>query len=235
MATAWAAQEAGIHATVHMPQATDPARLDGCREMGAEVVLHADIAAAFAAMEEDVAQGRPAIHPFEGRNMTLGAATCGYEIINNAADLDAIIVPIGGGGLISGVALAVKQFSNACEVIGVEPEGADSISQSLASGAPVTLDKVRTIADSLGAPYALPYSFGVIAQHVDRVVTLPDSALTDAMLTLRDRLKLLAEPACAASFAALTGPLREEMAGKKVAIIACGSNISAERFDELTA
>lgn len=235
LAVSWAAAAAGVSARVHMPRATDPARLNGCRDLGAEITLHDDIAAAFAAMQRDVEAGLSAIHPFEGRPMTLGAATCGYEITNARPDLDAIIVPVGGGGLISGVARAVKLFANGCEVIGVEPEGADSITRSRASGAPVTLDRVDTVADSLGAPYAMPYSFGLIEEHVDDMVTLPDSALIDAMVTMRDQLKLVAEPACAASFAALTGPLRERFAGKNVAIIACGSNISSARFESITA
>jgi len=120
-------------------------------------------------------------------------------------------------------------------VYGVEPEGADSMSRSLRSGQPEKLDKVSTVADSLGAPFALPYSFGVCQRFVDDVVQVSDDALCQAMYFLFRDMKLVTEPATAASTAALLGPLKETLNGKKVGLIVCGANIDVSRYSELLA
>ena len=145
-------------------------------------------------------------------------------------NLDAVIVPVGGGGLIAGIACAVKQMQPRCKVYGVEPEGADSMTRSFAAGSPQSIEKVRTIADSLGAPYALPYSFGIARRFVDEMVTIPDDAMQRAMGLLFAAMKLAVEPAGAAATAALCGPLRERLAGKRVGVIVCGSNIDIATF-----
>jgi threonine dehydratase len=150
--------------------------------------------------------------------------------MRQAPDLDAVIVAIGGGGLASGVATAVKQAKPGCQVFGVEPVGADSMSRSFAAGKPATLDKVRTIADSLAPPYALPYSYGLCRRFVDEIVLIDDDAMRRAMALLFREMKLAVEPAGAAATAALTGPLRERLAGKRVGVIVCGSNIDAAGF-----
>ncbi len=228
------ARAAGSRAHLIMPEAADPGTVAECEALGAAIErtpgTKTDLALLTARAEET---GRVPLHPFESRHMILGAATCGYEIVNTQPELDAVIVPVGGGGLIAGVALAVKLFSPACKVIGVEPEGADSISRSLADGEPVVLDQVETMAVSLAAPRAEPLTFGAIRQHVDEMIRLPDAAFPPAMRRMRDALSLTVEPACAAALAALTGPLRDRLAGKRVAIIACGSNISDASWDRL--
>ena len=119
-------------------------------------------------------------------------------------------------------------------MIGVEPVGADSLSQSFAAGEPVRIDKVATIADSLGSPLAMPHSFTVARQYVDRIVCIEDDEMRSMMRFMQDALKLTAEPACSATLAALAGPLKDYASGKRVGIIACGSNISQERFRALT-
>ncbi len=235
LAVAWAAQAAGVDALICMPRATDPARIAGCEALGAQVSLHDDMAAAFAAMNAAAAEGRALMHPFEAAHMVLGSATCGLEYVTQAPDLDTFIVPIGGGGLISGMACAIKQLRPDAQVIGVEPFGADSMARSLEQGAPVTLDKVATIADSLGAPLALPYTFGVTQAHVDRIVRIADAEMLRAMDIYQHNLRITAEPACAASLAAIIGPLRDDLAGRRVGIIACGSNISLDRYATLMA
>ena len=169
--------------------------------------------------------GRVLVHPFEGRNVTTGTGTIGLEICEQLADFDVVIVPIGGGGLCSGIACAVKQLRPDCEVIGVEPEGADSMHRSFAAGRPEKLDVVDTIADSLGAPFALPYSFAICHQYVDSLVRISDDEMRAAMRVLFRDMKFAVEPACAASTAALNGPLRAHCAGKRVVLIFCGSNI----------
>ncbi len=234
LAVSWGAKAADIPARVFMPRATDPIRIEGCRALGAEVELTDDIAAAFAGMETAAEQdGLAKLHPYEGEHMTLGAATCGMEYIADRPDREVFIVPVGGGGLISGMAAAIRHAKPAAEIWGVEPEGADSLGRSLAAGKPVTLDRVSTIADSLGAPYALPYSLAVARENVTGMVTVSDDEMRAAMRLLFDGCRLVAEPACAASLAGLVGPLRAACEGRRVGIIACGSNISIPRYQAL--
>ena len=226
LAVAWAANAAGIDALIIMPEAADPQTVARVADLGATIERTSGSATNLAYLDEKTAQtGRTKLHPFEAPHMLLGAATCGYEIVCALPDLDAVIVPVGGGGLIAGVSRAVKLFSPACQVIGVEPVGAAGMTRSVEAGSPQTLDSVQTVAVSLAAPRAEPLTFSAVQAHVDRMLTLPDSALIAAMRRFNTDLSLMVEPACAASFAALTGPLRAELAGKRVAVIACGSNI----------
>ena len=130
----------------------------------------------------------------------------------------------------AGVACAVKQLRPKCQVFGVEPEGADSMHRSFAAGEPRPIEKVGTIADSLGAPFALPYSFGLCRRFLDDLVMIDDDAMRRAMGLLFREMKLAVEPAGAAATAALCGPLRERLAGKRVGVIVCGSNIDIATF-----
>ena len=233
LAVSWAAQAAGVDALICMPRAVDPSRIQGCEALGATVQLYDDMAAAFAAMNDAADAGRILMHPFEGVHMTLGSAVCGAEYHAQAPQIDTYVVPIGGGGLISGMSCAIKQLNPNATVIGVEPFGADSMYRSFEAGAPATLDRVDTIADSLGAPYAMPYSYSVARENVDRIVRVEDAELLNAMNHYQRILRITAEPACAASLAAVLGPLRDELAGRNVGIIACGSNISITRYAAL--
>ena len=236
IAVSWAAAKLGINAKVVMPKTVDPVRVQSCKSHNAEVVLCDTLADAFDEMNQIAElENRTIMHPFEGEHMTLGAATCGAEFMSAYPDLDAIIVPVGGGGLISGMSLAAKLHNPDIQVFGVEPFGADAMFQSFETGDVTQLEKVDTIADSLGAPMTAPYSFAVTKAHVNKITRVTDDELRAAMKHMVHSLKILAEPACASSLAALIGPLREELAGKKVGIIACGSNISIERFQQLTA
>jgi threonine dehydratase len=231
IAVAFAARAAGTTAKVVMPKTANAARIALCRAYGAEVVLVDGVYAAFDEVERiRNEEGRAFIHPFEGELTVLGTATVGYELCNQIENLDAVIVPVGGGGLIAGIACAVKQMQPRCMVYGVEPEGADSMSRSFKAGSPQKLERVDTIADSLGAPYALPYSYGIARQFVDEIVTLPDVSMQRAMGLLFADMKLAVEPAGAAATAALCGPLRERLTGQRVGVIVCGSNIDAATF-----
>jgi threonine dehydratase len=231
MAVAYAARVLGTTAKVVMPQNANPFRVARCRELGAEVELVADVHVAFDrvhAIERE--EGRTFVHPFEGPLTALGTATLGLEFVEQASGLDAVIVPIGGGGLCAGVSAAVKQARPECRVFGVEPVGADTMYRSFQAGSPQSLDKVRTIADSLGAPHAAPYSFALCRRFVDEVVLVDDDALRTAMRLLLVSAKLAVEPAGAAATAALCGPLRERLAGERVGLIVCGANIDAQTF-----
>lgn len=231
LAVAWAARERGIDATVVMPEATDGLRVSRCRELGARVVLVKRIGDAFGEMERIAAtDGATIMHPFEGEHMTLGAATLGAEIAEDFPEVDVMVVAVGGGGLIGGLAAALREMRPDSTVIGVEPTGADSLSRSFEAGHAVAIDSVDTIADSLGSPTALPFSYSVARAHVSRLVRIDDRQIVDAMRLMRDALHMTVEPACAAAMAAAAGPLREELAGANVCILACGSNISTDRY-----
>lgn len=233
IATAYAAQAVGTSAKVVMIRSANPSRIEACRSYGAEVVLADDVHQAFDIAERiQKDEGRYFVHPFEGPAVATGTGTVGLEICEQCADFDTVIVPVGGGGLIGGVANVVKRLRPSCEVIGVEPEGADTMHRSLASGKPVRIDTVRTIADSLGAPFALPYSFGLCQLHVDRLAMVDDAQLRRAMGYLFVAMKIAVEPACAASTAALLGPLRKELTGRCIMLVMCGSNIDWATFEE---
>jgi threonine dehydratase len=231
IAVAYAARVLGTTATVVIPRTANPARVERCRRLGAEVVLVDDIQEAFVRVREIAeGEGRTFVHPFEGPRTALGTTTLALELCEQAPDLDAVVVPIGGGGLCAGIAAAVKQLRPGCEVIGVEPEGADTMHRSFAAGAPQAIDAVRTIADSLGAPHAAPYSFALCRQYVDRLVLVDDDAICRAMALLFQDMKLAAEPAGATATAAVCGPLRTELRGRRVGVLVCGSNIDAATF-----
>ena len=233
IATAFAARAMGTTAKVVMMKSANPARVQACREYGAEVVHADNVHVAFDVVERiQREEGRYFLHPFEGPGVALGTGTLGLEIWEQVSDLEALIVPIGGGGLIAGVANAVKQLSPECEVIGVEPEGADTMRRSRAAGEPQSIERVATIADSLGAPFALPYSFGLAEQSVDDLVIVDDEQLRRTMGFLFRTMKIVVEPACVASTAALLWPLRERLIGKRVALVMCGSNIDWDTFEE---
>ena len=228
-AVAYAAREYAISAKVVMPKTASPVRRQLCASYGAEVILAENIHECFERVESiAAAEQRTIIHPFEGRQIALGTATLGREICEQLTAPEVLIVPIGGGGLAAGVACAVKQMSPDCRVYGVEPSGAPSMHQSLARGAPVTLSRTDTIADSLASPKALPYSFELCRRFLDGVSLVSDDELRRAMALLYAEMKLGVEPAGAAATAGLLGPLREICAGKRVCVLVCGSNIDVD-------
>ena len=231
ISVAYAARAAGTTAKVVMLSSANPARVARCRNFGAEIEFADDGAAGFARMEEIARQeGRLRIHPFEGEATVFGTSTVGLEIAEQLPGLDALVVPIGGGGLISGTSSIVKQLAPACRVYGVEPVGADSMRRSLDAGEPAALDRIDTIADSLGAPHAAPYSFGLVQRYVDDVVLVDDDAIRAALKALFLDAKLVAEPASAAPLAAVCGPLRERLEGCRVGLVLSGSNIDLDTF-----
>lgn len=236
MAVAYAARSLGTTAKVVMPKSANPARVAGSRAYGAQVTLVDDVHQAFDEVRRiEREEGRFFVHPFEGYLTALGTATVGWELMRQAPRLDAVIVPIGGGGLAAGIATAVKLVSPETEVYGVEPEGADTMHRSFAAGSPQSIDRVDTIADSLGAPHAAPYTFELCRRHLDGLVKVSDEALKRAMASLFAGAKLAVEPAGAAATAALAGPLRERLAGRRVGLIVCGANIDPATFSRYLA
>lgn len=231
IAVGYSARVMNSSAKVVMPSTANPARVNRCRSYGAEVILKDDVHQAFDEVHRiEREEGRTFIHPFEGLNTILGTSTVGFELMNQVKGLDAVVVPIGGGGLMAGIATAVKQMNPDIKVFGVEPEGANTMTLSFASGKPEAIDKVRTIADSLGAPYAAPYSFTLCKKFVDEIVLITDQEMCNGMSLLFHELKLAVEPAGAASTAALMGPLNDKLRGMKVGLIVCGTNMDRKNF-----
>lgn len=232
IAAAYAAATLGATAKVVMMGSANPARVAACRALGAEVVTAPDGRTAFEMVEAiSRDEGRSFIHPFEGPYTALGTATLGAEWLEQVPDLDAVIIAIGGGGLCGGASAAIKLLKPDCLVFGVEPTGSDTMTRSFAQGSPINHAEVRTIADSLAPPFALPYSFGLCRANVDDIVLVDDDRIRSAMALLFREMKLAVEPAAAAATAALVGPLRDRLAGMKVGVLVCGSNIDFQTFE----
>ena len=235
---AYSSAKLGTTAHVVMPKTANAFRVQVCRELGASVELVDDVHAAFARVHEIVARdGRTLVHPYEGPKTALGTASVGLEFVEQVraagSALDAVIVASGGGGLSGGVACAVKQMSPGTLVYVVEPTGADSMRRSFDAGSPQSIDSVRTIADSLGAPRCEPYSFALNRQFVDDVVLVTDDQIRAAMRLTFRAAKLVVEPAGAAALAALMFPLRHTLDGHRVGVVVCGANIDVATFSAL--
>ena len=230
IAVAWAARALGTTAKVVMPATANAARIEACRALGGQVELVADVAIAFARVREiEAGEQRFLVHPFDSEAMVLGASMLGFEFLRQTGQLDALFVAIGGGGLAAGVAGAVKQLQPRCRVYGVEPAGADSMHKSFAAGSPQRIDAVRTIADSLGAPMALDYTYALCRRYLDELVLVDDDAICRAMWLLFADAKLATEPAGAATAAAML-QLRDRLAGQRVGMILCGANVDHATF-----
>ncbi len=234
----YSARILGTNAKVVMPRTANAFRVQMCRDFGVEIELVDNVTEAFVRVKEiETSEGRTFVHPYEGPKTALGTASVGMELIDQirdaGAELDAVVVAAGGGGLTGGVACAVKQMSPETAVYVVEPEGADTMYRSFKAGSPQSIDAVRTIADSLGAPRCEPYSFALNRRFVDEVVLVTDEQIRDAMRLLFRSAKLVVEPAGAAALAALMYPLRERLEGKSVGIVVCGANIDPESFAKL--
>jgi threonine dehydratase len=234
IAAAFAARAVGASAKIVMKEGANPFRVSECRRYGGEIVFERDFHAAFRRVEDiRVTEGRTLVHPFEGLRTAMGTGTLGLEFIEQAPELEAVIVPVGGGGLAAGLATAIRLVKPACEVFGVEPYGADSMYRSFKAGSPQAIDRIDTIADSLGAPYALPISFALCRASLTEIVRIEDEEMIAAMRFLAQHARLAVEPAGAAATAALLGPLRDRLAGRRVGLVVCGSNIAAEAYAHL--
>lgn len=195
----------GAKSTIFMPEGAPLPKVEATRSYGAEVVLHGntveDVLSAASAHADD--SGAEFIHPFDHPDIVAGQGTVGLEIVEQCPDVRTILVPVGGGGLIAGVALAVKAQRPDVRIVGVQAEGAAAYPPSIAAGHPVSLPSVSTMADgiSVGRPGEIP--FGVIHDHVDGVLTVSEESLSRALLLCLERAKLIVEPAGAVGVAAL--------------------------------
>ena len=227
LALAWHARDLGIPVTVVMPKVAHLVKQACCRELGARVLIHgANIAEAKDLADELVAEeGLAYVHGFNDAAIIAGAGTVGLEVLEEVPDLDAVVVPVGGGGLIAGVGIAVKAMRPEVEVIGVEPKRAASFLRALAEGAPHRIAMEPTLADGLAVPEVGKRAFELARTRVDRVVAVGEEAISLAILRLVEMQHGVVEGAGASALAALFLDELGHLAGKKVVLLLCGGNI----------
>lgn len=228
-ALAWGASQVGVAATVVMPENAVRSKVEATRQYGGEVVLTER--GLLETMEEIRAErGLMLVHPFDDPHIIAGQGTVGLEVMEDAPDVEAVVVGVGGGGLISGIATAVKGRRPETLVYGVEPEGASAMSQSLERGEVVHLDGVDTVADGLAPPFAGEHTLAHVRARVDEVVIVKDDEILEAMRLILERCKVLAEPAAAAPLAALLTEKLQLPSGARTVCVLSGGNIDSERL-----
>jgi len=224
----------GIRAQIVMPLTTPLIKVSATKGYGAEVVLHG--ANYDEACEEAIRRsgqfGMTFVHPFDDEVVIAGQGTMGLEILQQVPDIEAIVAPIGGGGLIAGVACAVKETNPHVRVIGVQPARLPSMKVAIAEGHPVTLSPAATIADGIAVRRAGEKTLPLVQKYVDDIVTVDEEEIANAVLLLLEREKTLAEGAGAAAFAALINH-KTSLSGKKVAVLVCGGNIDVSLLSRI--
>ena len=223
---ALAAQKKGIKATICMPAGAPLAKVEATKSYGAEVVLVPGVYddAAAKAVELQQEKGYTFLHPFNDEYVMAGQGTVGLEIMEKLPEADVVFVPIGGGGLISGVACAIKSLNPNIKVYGVQAEGAPSMYESIKQGKPVHLDKVSTVADGIQVKEPGEHTFKYVQKYVDDIVTVTDDEISSAILKLIESQKMIAEGAGAAPLAAVMFN-KLPVKGKKVVCVISGGNI----------
>jgi threonine dehydratase len=232
---ALAAKIHGIRAVVCMAENATPGKIAATRGYGAEVVLHGKIWDEANEKAKDLVrtEGLVYVHPFDDPLLIAGQGTLGLEIVTDWPEVDAVVVPIGGGGLISGVAMAVKGHNPNARIIGVESSDGPAMKESVAAGRLVTID-CRTVIDGLRVKRVGEHTFSVVRRFVDEIVTLPDREIFDAMLWVMERCKLVVEGAAAAPVAALLHGLVPLPAGSRVAAVLSGGNLNLDQLRGLS-
>ena len=233
-ALAWGASQYGVQATVVMPATAVRSKVDATRGYGGEVVLTENsLMDTCLAIQKE--RDLTLVHPFDDPYIIAGQGTMGLEIFEDVADIDTVVVGIGGGGMISGVATAIKSLNPEVKIIGVEPEHSDAMHQSKAAGVPVTLKRNETVADGLAAPFGGTHTLAHVNAFVDDLVIVTDDEVVDAMCEIMEWCKVVPEPAAAASFAAVkTGKVKCN-AGSTVVCLLSGGNVDRDRLEKLLA
>jgi threonine dehydratase len=234
---ALAARLFGVAATIVMPTDAPAVKLEAVRGYGAEIVPYERATANRDAIAAQIASERGVriVPPFDDERIVAGAGTAALELLEDIEDLDAIVVPVGGGGLISGTALITHDVNSEIAIYGVEPEAGDDFAQSLREGRRVSIPVPQTIADGLQTTGPGEVTFPIAREHVAGIVTVSDANLGDAMRFAFERMKIVIEPSGAAPLAALLQRRVPSVEGKRVGIIVSGGNVDARRYGELIA
>jgi len=232
---ALAAKLNNMRAVVVMAENATPSKIEATRAYGAEVVLHGTIwdEANEKAKQLCEERGLTYIHPFDDPHLIAGQGTLGLEIYEDFPDADVVVVPIGGGGLISGIAMALKGLNPRIRIIGVESSGAPAMKLSVERGELVTLDKVDCIIDGLRVKRVGQHTFEAVQQFVDEVVALPDSDIFEALVWIMSHCKLVVEGAASAPVAALLNGLVKAPQGAKVVCVLSGGNVNLQQLKGL--
>ena len=231
-ALAYAATMAGAPSVIVMPEGAVRAKVEATRGYGGEVIL-TDQDLLKTALEVQRERGMTLVHPFDDLHTIAGTGTLGLELIEDIPLVDVVICGIGGGGLISGVAAALKLQNRGIRVIGVEPGGAPGMTLALEKGEPVHMTTLDTVADGLAAPFVGQHNLDHVRAFVDDVITVQDSQIGEGMRLLLERTKVLSEPAGAASLAALLSGQTGLRGGESVICVLSGGNVDGARLAEL--
>ncbi len=226
-ALAYHGQLLKVPVTVVMPDYAPLIKISTCKKLGARVLVHGvDFAAARARADELVAaEGLTYIHGFDAPEIIAGQGTLGLEVLEQVSKVDAIVCPVGGGGLLAGVALAVKSLRPRVKIIAVESEATGNLTAALKAKKPVTVERHPTLADGLATLTVGPNSFSIIKSRVDRVVRVTEDQISLAILRMLEMEKIVVEGAAAAPLAAMMSGQLDELSGRRVALVACGGNI----------
>lgn len=232
-ALAWAARAADAPLTVVMPAAASPVKAEDCRVLGARVVLHGTINETWAHAEKlREEQGLTMVPPYDDPGIIAGQGTAGLEIVQQHPEVDTVVCPVGGGGLVSGVAIAVKQLRPDARVIGVEPAGAPTLGEAWRRGGPVTLESTDTLAASLGANRAGEHTWALSRRWVDDLITVTEEEIRTGFRLVAGQGKLLAEPGAAVAVAAmLAGKI--DPPGHAVVGLVTGGNLDLDRVSAI--
>jgi threonine dehydratase len=235
-AYAWAGAAAGVPVTVVMPEGAVRSKVDACRGYGARVVLHGThVGETFAEMERiRDEEGLTFVHPFDDPAVIAGNGTVGLELVEDVPDVDVVVVGVGGGGLISGIASAVKARRPSARVIGVEPERSNAVSLAIERGEIVTIQP-QSVADGLGAPFAGRWTMAITRRLLDEIVLLDDPTILGGLRFALERLKQVVEPAGAAALAAVLAGRVAIADGERVVVVLSGGNVEVSRLGELIA
>jgi len=232
-AVAYAARTLGLKSVILMPESTPANYVDATRGYGAEIHFAANVGAAFAEVAEYESQGWAYIHPFDDPIVVAGQGTIGLEILDDVPQVTDIIVSVGGGGLIGGIATAVRSLKPTVRVWGVETEGADCMSKSLAAGKIVTLEAITSIARTLGAPAPSEMTLAMARNLLEGVTVVSDAEALAALRFLLERLKVLTEPAASCTLAA-ADRLKDQFSKERhVVLLLCGGNMPFEDLARL--
>ena len=233
-AIAYAGRAVGASVVVVMPQAAPRTKVEATRAQGAEVRFAADMTMLMPIVRSVEAEGRRFLHPFDDRDMIAGHGTLAVEVLEDLPEADVIVVGVGGGGLISGIAVAATALRPGIRVVGVEPEGAPAMRLALDAGRVVPVERISTIADALAAPFAGQNTLEIVRRLVDDVVLVPDEVIAEGVRFLASRARLVAEPGGAAATGALLAGRVRVRPGEHVVAVVSGGNIDLSLLAELS-
>ncbi len=235
-AYAWAGRTAGVAVTVVMPAGAVRSKVEACLGYGARVVLHGEhVGEAFAEMERiRDAEGLELVHPFDDPAVIAGHGSIGLELLDDVAELDVVAVGVGGGGLISGVAAALKERRPSVRVYGVEPEHSNALSLAVGRNEIVRIQP-ESVADGLGAPFAGAWTMAMAQRYLDGIVLIDDATILAGMRFAIERLKQVLEPAGAAALAAVLAGRVPINDGERVVVVLSGGNVEVDRIGQLLA